>query len=210
MDSQQTRLSAGEKLLYDRRMLDFILNLDKRLFVLINSQWTADWADHFFPAITDLHKTLAFKVIMVPLLIALFIWRRGLRKGLIILLFCVASILISDGVGNHALKKVVQRPRPAETAGLQVQVRSPFGGFSFVSNHATNMFNFAAFTSVIFPAAAIPTFAIATLVGYSRVYNGVHFPTDVICGALLGIIFGVLFAKLCQRAMARMDEATTS
>jgi len=192
-------------------MLDFILGLDKSLFILVNSQWTASWADHFFPFITDLHKTPFFKTVIVPLVLALFIWRRGLKKGLLIFFFAVLSVSVSDGVGNWAFKKTVQRPRPAETQGLTVQVRAPFGGYSFVSNHATNMFSFATFTSAIFPPAAVPLYTLATVVAYSRVYNGVHFPSDVICGALLGCLFGMIFAKLCQNVLRRItSEGTTT
>ena len=187
-------------------MLDFILSIDKSLFELINSQWTAPWADRFFPAITDLHKTVFFKTVMVPLVLLIFMWRRGIKKGLMIFIFCLLGVLVSDGVGNWAFKKTVQRPRPAETQGLHVEVRAPFGGYSFVSNHSTNMFAFASFVAFIFPAAAAPMFAIATTVAYSRVYNGVHFPTDVICGALLGCLFGILFARLYLIAMERVDK----
>ncbi|ASD65249.1 phosphatase PAP2 family protein [Bdellovibrio bacteriovorus] len=187
-------------------MLDFILSLDKSLFVLVNSHWTAAWADQFFPFITDLHKTPFFKYVLVPVILALFIWRRGLKKGLIIFVFALLSVSISDGVGNWALKKTVQRPRPANTQGLDVQVRAPFGGYSFVSNHSTNMFSFASFTSAIFPPATVPLYTLATVVAYSRVYNGVHFPTDVICGALLGMIFGILFARLCKLILDRIKE----
>ncbi|WP_235046209.1 phosphatase PAP2 family protein [Bdellovibrio bacteriovorus] len=175
----------------------------------MNSHWTAAWADQFFPFITDLHKTPFFKFILVPVILALFIWRRGLKKGLIIFVFALLSVSISDGVGNWAFKKTVQRPRPANTQGLDVQVRAPFGGYSFVSNHSTNMFSFASFTAVIFPPAAVPLYTLATVVAYSRVYNGVHFPTDVICGALLGMIFGVLFARLCKLILDRIKEEGT-
>ena len=186
-------------------MLDFILDLDKKLFVLINSKWTAPWADQFFPAITDLHKTFYFKTIVVPLIILLFMWRRGIKKGLIIFLFCITAVLVADGVGNHGFKKTVQRARPGDTPGLQVQARSGYGGYSFVSNHSVNMFTFASFIAVIFPAVSASVYALAILIGYSRIYNGVHFPTDVLCGALLGCLFGILFARMCLRLMQRMD-----
>lgn len=187
-------------------MFEFIINLDKRLFMLINSSWTADWADNFFPFITDLHKKGPFKFIMIPLILALFIWRRGWKKGSTIFVCAILSVSLSDGIGNWAFKKTVQRPRPAETQGLQVQVRAPFGGYSFVSNHATNMFNFATFVAVIFPVMTLPLFTLATLIGYSRIYNGVHFPTDVIGGAVLGVIVGIFCARMCQKLLARFDE----
>lgn len=190
-------------------MLEHILSLDKSLFILVNSQWTASWADQFFPLVTDLHKASFFKFILIPFILGLFIWRRGAKKGLVIFLFAVLSVALSDGFGNWALKKTVQRPRPAETQGMQVQVRAPFGGYSFVSNHATNMFSFASFTSSIFPAAAIPTYTLAFVVAYSRVYNGVHFPTDVICGGLLGCLFGLTFAGLCRKTLARIKTEGT-
>lgn len=186
-------------------MLDFILDLDKKLFVLINSTWTSPWADQFFPFVTDLHKTFYFKTVMIPLLILLFMWRRGIKKGLLIFLFCLMAVGASDGVGNYAFKKTIERPRPGDTPGLQVQARSPYGGFSFVSNHATNMFCFASFIAVVFPAASASVYAIAIIVAYSRVYNGVHFPTDVLCGALLGCLFGILFARIYLRISQRLD-----
>lgn len=186
-------------------MIDYLIELDKSIFIILNSRWTAPWADVFFPFITDLHKTPFFKIVLIPLVMALFVWLRGVKKGLVIFFFCLTSVLVSDGAANYGLKKTVQRPRPGDTQELKVQVRSPYGGYSFVSNHAVNMFSFATFTSVIFPPAAIPAYTLAGLVGYSRIYNGVHFPLDIICGAMVGIMFGLLFAKLCQIILLRMN-----
>lgn len=186
-------------------MLDFILGLDKGLFVLVNSHWTSAWADLFFPFITDLHKTLFFKLGVVPVLLAIFIWRKGLKKGIIVFTFCALSVATTDLVGNWAFKKTVQRPRPPETIGLEVTVRSPSGGFSFISNHAANTFNLASFTSSLFPPAAIPLYSFATLIAYSRVYNGVHFPTDVIAGGILGFLFGLAYSHLCKRVLMRIE-----
>lgn len=187
-------------------MLDYILDLDWKLFHLINSVWTAPWADQFFPFITDLHKASLFKIIVIPLLLGLFMWRRGVKKGLVIFLFCALNLAAADGAGNHGFKKTIQRPRPGETAGLAVIPRAPYGGYSFVSNHAVNMFGFASFTSAIFPLATVPLYSLALLVGYSRVYNGVHFPTDILGGAILGIFVGLIIAGICKIVLKRMES----
>lgn len=186
-------------------MLEFILELDWKLFHLINSTWTAPWADSFFPFVTDLHKTPVFKFIFVPAMIALFIWLRGLKQGLVIFLFCLLSVLTADGIGNHGFKKTFERSRPGDTPGLEVNVRAPYGGYSFVSNHSANMFGFATFTAIIFPPSAVPVLGLATLIGYSRVYNGVHFPTDILGGAFIGILCAVFFAFCCKRVLKRFE-----
>lgn len=187
-------------------MLDFILDLDWKLFRLINSIWTAPWADQFFPFVTDLHKTGPFKAIVPPLVLGIFIWRRGLKRGVLIFIFCILSLLAADGIGNHGFKKTIQRPRPGETAGLAVIPRAPYGGYSFVSNHSANMFAFASFTAAIFPPASAPLYGLALLIGYSRVYNGVHFPTDVFGGAVVGILSGLLMAFICRMILRRMES----
>lgn len=177
-------------------MLDKIIQLDIALFKLINSTWTAPWADSFFPMVTDLHKSKTFGLIFIAVLLTILIRKLGRRKGLIAFSFMVITVLASDGIGNYGFKKTVQRPRPANTENTEAIVRSKFGGYSFVSNHATNTFAMATFTSMLFPGATIPLFLISTTVAYSRIYNGVHFPLDVIVGGLLGSALALIFFNL--------------
>ena len=61
------------------------------------------------------------------------------------------------------------------------------------------MFTFATYTTVFFPVAAVPCYALAIIVAYSRVYNGVHYPSDVMAGAFMGIIWGLAFSALAKR-----------
>lgn len=190
-------------------MLDYILSLDKELFILINSVWTSPWADSFFPVITDLHKTVWFKWGIVPLLIAIYSFSRGFKKAVLIVFMTLLCVGLADGVGNWAFKKNVERLRPGDTPGLEVVVRAPYGGYSFVSNHATNMFAIATFTSLVFPAATFPLFVMASLIAYSRVYNGVHFPTDVICGGILGVLAGILVFKIYNRIIQKYRSRFT-
>lgn len=186
-------------------MLDTIISLDHQLFVLINSTWNSAWADLFFPFVTDLHKTLFFKIVLVPLIFGIFCFRRGIKKGAVIFFLCLSSVLLSDGTGN-LIKKSVQRLRPGDTPGLHAIVRSSYGGYSFTSNHSVNMFSFASFTASLYPPAAPAIYGIAIVIGYSRIYNGVHFPTDVLGGAALGCLFGLSFAFLCRKALDKMDH----
>lgn len=173
-------------------MLEYLISLDKRLFELINSHWTAGWADFIFPLITDLHKNNYFKTLFLPLFLLFLLWKKGLTRGFLIFVFSFLCLGLSDGVGNWLFKKNFQRLRPPDTQGLVVTVRAPYGGYSFVSNHATNTFALATFISLVLPQAAGLLLSIALLVSYSRVYCGVHFPLDVICGALLGVFVGHL------------------
>lgn len=187
-------------------MLDWILSLDQALFTQINSVWTHPWLDSFFPFVTDLHKTPYFKFILIPAVLMIFVWRRGCKKGLIIFFFALLSVGLSDTVGTRLFKNNFERSRPVDNGRLEAIVRSPAGGYSFVSNHAANNFAFAVFTSAFFPAAKLLVFTIAVIISYSRVYNGVHYPTDVLGGAIVGILCGYLISLLCRKVLQRTAQ----
>lgn len=180
--------------------MNWLLQLDQRLFLLINKSWTNNFFDTFFPWITDLHKTVEFKVSILPILLLFFYWR--LKKvGFVIFFMLLLCVAFSDAFGNYFFKKNFERARPGDVAYLQATVRSPYAGSSFISNHASNMFAFAAFVSLVLPSTRLFLYLLAFLVSYSRVYNGVHFPLDVICGSLCGIFWGFLFYRITIKVL---------
>ncbi len=177
--------------------MDFLIHADYILFHFINQTLSSSWQDSFFPAITDLHKNIWFNLVIYPVLFGFYIYKFK-RMGFFYFLFCIISVAMTDFSGNRILKKEIQRPRPFQTEGLEVNKRSNAHGGSFISNHTANMFAFAAYSTAFFPAGRFAFYGIASLIGYSRIYNGVHFPLDVICGALWGISISFIFIFAAQ------------
>ena len=120
--------------------------------------------------------------------------RHAARRGLI-------SLGIASGFANLVAKPMTSRRRPArkeaeELASRHVQMpRSS----SFPSGHAASAFAFATGAANAQPMLSAPLRALATLVGYSRVHTGVHYPADVLAGAFIGVSAAELATRLLDR-----------
>jgi membrane-associated phospholipid phosphatase len=113
----------------------------------------------------------------------------------------LASIGVTATVVNVLVKPLGRRRRPDRLAGdvpLARQVRMPLSR-SFPSGHAAAAFAFATGVGHVLPAPALPLHALAALVAYSRVHTGVHYPADVVGGAMLG----TALAQVTTRALDR-------
>lgn len=100
----------------------------------------------------------------------------------------LASVAVTSATLNLGVKTIVHRRRPdrvAQEVPLARQVRMP-SSTSFPSGHAAAAFAFATGAGHVLPSAGVPLRALAALVAYSRVHTGVHYPSDVLAGALLG------------------------
>jgi undecaprenyl-diphosphatase len=174
--------------------------LDQRLFLFLNSL-----NNTFFDG---LMYAISGKIIWAPLYLAILIWL-GIRyrnRFPLILGFIALAVLLSDQVSVQLFKNVFHRLRPCHEPaleGLVHLVRGECGGlYGFVSSHATNSFN-VALISLLFIQKRWYTISILTwaaLIGYSRIYLGVHYPGDVICGSILGALIGWSVFKLWQLA----------
>jgi undecaprenyl-diphosphatase len=164
-------------------------HLDQQLFLFLNSINS--------PFFDQLMHAISGKIIWVPLYLAILIWlgKTYKRKFLVILLFIIIAATLSDQF-SVLVKNIVQRLRPClepELHGMVHLFKGECGGmYSFVSSHATNSFD-VALLSLLFIRKRWYTVSIliwASVIGYSRIYLGVHYPGDVICGSMLGAFIG--------------------
>jgi len=178
-------------------LISYYREMDQFFFKKINQDWSFPLGNVFFPLITDFQKLPVFLYVLLPLTILLILYFQRM-KGLKFLLVLALALTVSDTIAFRVIKQIVHRPRPAHT-GMVVALRvEDSGGPSFPSNHATNMFAAAGIVSFVFPPYAALAFFYAACVAYSRVYVGVHYPSDVLAGAILGTLISFLVWRLTR------------
>lgn len=158
---------------------------DLKLLYLINSRIKSNILDRLFPVITNLGSaafTLFFSLSLI-----LFGKDRVKAAGIeAILTLATSSILVTY------LKKKFTRPRPYWVIKDVNSFNLNLKDYSFPSGHTTAAFSLAAVLSINFPGMMMIFMSAALLVGLSRIYLAVHFPTDVFIGMIIGISFGMI------------------
>jgi undecaprenyl-diphosphatase len=170
-------------------MIEALNRVDRQLLLWLNEHHSA-FFDQFMFIVSGKYEWIPLYAFILGFIIMRYRWR-----SLWIMLAVVIMITLSDQIAN-LLKAGVKRPRPCkdpEIGHLVHLVKNYCGGaFGFISGHAANSFALATFISMLFRKRWVTIGMIiwAALVSYSRIYLGVHYPGDVIGGALLGILLG--------------------
>jgi undecaprenyl-diphosphatase len=167
--------------------MDFLFNIDKWLFSVLNGQFINPVFDKFFPFITLQQNWNLLYIVLA----AWLLWKGG-KRGRVAIIILAVTIIISDQTASHILKPLIARLRPCNDL-ISVRLLINCGsGFSFPSSHAVNTFAAAFILSRFYSENKYLFYIIAALIAYSRVYVGVHYPSDVIAGSILGIIIAYL------------------
>ncbi len=180
--------------------MHWLLQQDELLFKLINGQWHNSLFDLLMPLWRE-------KTFWIPAYL-LFIGWLALRyriQALWIALGLIATVALSDTFSHRIIKKSIKRERPCrQLAPEEVRQLVPCGaGYSFTSNHAANHFALAMFILGLWGRKArfwrwlLPLWAAS--ISYAQIYVGLHFPLDVLGGALLGSGIGYGMGRLLQR-----------
>lgn len=175
-------------------MLHELLQYDYRLFHWINNDLHQPFLDWLMPFWRS-----RFMWIPLYLFLALFIWENFGKKGLYFILILGATVGVTDFTSSSIIKINVKRDRPCNDPIIQNDVKllvSCGGGYSFTSSHAANHFAMVVFLMLTLfrKRSLIKWIAIcwAASISLGQVYVGVHYPLDVICGALVGVFISTL------------------
>ncbi|NZA25489.1 phosphatase PAP2 family protein [Luteimonas sp. SJ-92] len=177
-----------------------VLRLDEQLFVLLNSLGSGRW-DGFWLFVTSRLSSIPVFVALMYLVHRHF----GLKSMLVVLGLIAVMITATDQLAN-LFKDGFERPRPCREEHLQELIRylAPrCGRYGYFSAHAANSMAFAVFLGLLFRRIhrhlLLLLLVWASIVGYSRIYVGVHYPADTLTGMAIGALIGFLIYKLSRR-----------
>lgn len=187
--------------------MSWIEEADKYVFHLINNKWNNSFFDSLMPLIRN--SNLWIPLYLFLLIFALF----NLKKSGWFILLAICTAALTDLISSHYIKNTFFRLRPCQDPDLigTIRVLASYcpQSSSFTSSHAANHFGIATFVSIIlYPFAGrwiYLTYAWAFLIVYAQVYVGVHYPTDVLAGALLGVLAGLLTAWIYRKKWGNLE-----
>ncbi len=145
-------------------------------------------------------------LLWICLTIGLLFMRKTRKTGFL----CAGGLIGSLLINNEILKRIVDRPRPFDAfSDIEALVSRP-GGDSFPSGHTGAAFAFCWIAFRCLPKRyGIPALILAALMGFSRLYVGVHYPTDVLGGMITGIIIGEIMVRLGRGGLPEFQEERT-
>ncbi len=158
------------------------------MFFFINHTIANPVFDWLMPFLTDLNKQQPV-IAFVIAIIGLVLWKGG-TKGRITIGVLVVTILVSDQFNSSFLKEIFGRIRPCRALNGVRMLVDCGGGLSFPSSHAVNNFAGATVISHFYQKQKWYWFTFAALVAFSRPYVGVHYPSDILAGSIIGVGVG--------------------
>lgn len=192
-------------------MLEQLINIDTALTLSINGSHSL-WLDGFAMAVTSTMTWLPAALVLVYVII-----RHGEIPNIVVTVLAIGlCILLADQIASGIFKPLVARPRPAgdPLLMLDIDVVNDYRGgrYGFFSSHAANTFAVATFVSLIvrYRQLTVTLCSWALLNCWSRIYLGVHYVGDVVCGIICGILVGLFVYYIYTRLTRSRRFAASS
>lgn len=173
------------------QMIDQLIEWDTDLLLFLN-QFHTPWLDPVAFWITKTEFWMPLYILLVYL-----VFRNYKKEGWLILAGVILSIILSDQITSSLMKPFFHRLRPSQQPSLQGilhLVNDYHGGlYGFASSHAANTMGVALFVFLLFKKTyrwIWLMFIWAFIIAYTRIYMGVHYPGDILAGALVGVLSG--------------------
>lgn len=181
-------------------MAEFLYSIDLTVFYFFNHTLSAGLLDKVFSIITNVNNWYIAYIILLGILLT-----KSGRQGRIAAVAVILMIAVTDQLQHKVIKEIFERIRPCNALSDVITPLGCNGTFSFPSNHATNNFAVAVLFYRIYPNLKLPLFIAASLVAISRVYLGLHYPSDILGGVLVGSAFGYLFSVAAIKVNVWME-----
>ncbi|MDD6304870.1 MAG: phosphatase PAP2 family protein [Lachnospiraceae bacterium] len=183
-------------------MLQYLMEMEQNILLFVQNNIRNDFLDPIVIFITKLGNGGA---IWLLLAVALLCFKKTRKTGVLVLVALAGSLLIN----NMILKNLVARTRPYDVIPGLTSLIGAQGDFSFPSGHTGSSFAAAVVLFCRLPKKyGIPAMILAVLISLSRIYVGVHYPTDVLAGALIGTGIAIALCKLVGIRESRKEGHT--
>ena len=194
-----------------QKLLALLHDWDTYLFLKINTVWTSSFFDGVFPWWREANAWVPLYLFLI-----VFAFLNFKKQTWPWLLFVAVTLTLTDQISSSLIKNWIARPRPCRDEFLMSQVRlllnNCSGTYSFTSSHAANHFGFAVFICItlqaVFTKWRYVFLAWAGTICYAQVYVGIHYPLDVLGGAILGSVVGFLMAKFFNQKIGLLSLDT--
>lgn len=174
-------------------MIDTLLKLDGDILLWIQDNLRAGWFDPIMKFITYLANGGA---LWIGICVLLLILKKTRTTGLV----CSCSLAATFLINNIILKNIVARTRPYEVVEGLNRIIGAQSDYSFPSGHSGASFAVAVVMFMEMPKKyGVPALIVATLIALSRLYVGVHYPSDVIAGILTGTLYAVITVTIYRK-----------
>ena len=183
-------------------MLELFTQLDTSLFLFFNVTLANPVTDLVMPIVTS---DWLLRILYAAAVVLLLIFGNARLRWVV--LFSVIVVALTDQLSAGLLKPMIGRLRPCQVLDNINLLVACGGGKSMPSSHAANSFGQAVLFSLMYPRVRWPLLVFAGLVALSRVFVGVHYPFDILAGAVLGATVGLAAAVAARRFLALKTKA---